>query len=384
MDYKLVLSTYAGLEDILAKELLALGGREIERHTRAVSCTGDQGFVYKANFSLRTALRVMVTLRSFKFRDDKGLYEGVKAVDWTQYINNEQTISVRCTMSSDAFTNNLYPALKAKDAIADQLREKTGKRPDVDREDADVQVSLFIHEHHCTVQLNSSGASLHLRGYRVHADKAPLSEVLAAGLVMYTGWEGPRPLVDFMCGSGTIPIEAALIAARIPPGVFRDKYAFEKWPGFDQELFDIIRAKQVERIADTPVKIFGNELKKNVAAIARENAEAARVEDMVTITAMDYRDFEPPANGSVVLINPPYGERLSLDDQQEFYEELGDTLKRKYAGYTAWIFTGTPDAHKWVGLRPSRKIPLYNGAIECRLLKYELFSGSKRDLYKSS
>jgi putative N6-adenine-specific DNA methylase len=291
---------------------------------------------------------------------------------------------VRCTLSSDAFTNNLYPALKAKDAIVDYFREKTGNRPDVDRQDADVQVSLFIHERTCTVQLNSSGASLHLRGYRQDVDKAPMSEVLAAGLILLTGWEGPRPLVDFMCGSGTIPIEAALIAARIPPGVFRDKYAFEKWPDFDEELFTTIRNKQVERIAETPVKIFGNELVRRVADKAKENVEAAKVEDIVTITSMDYRDFEPPVNGGIVITNPPYGEKLEQEDLQEFYKEMGDTLKRRYSGYTAWIFTGTPEAHKWVGLRPSRKIPLFNGAIECRFMKYELFTGSKKDLYQTS
>lgn len=383
-DYQIVVSTYAGLEEVLAKELQVLGGRDIERHTRAVSCTGDKGFVYKANFSLRTALRVMVTLNNFKFRDDKGLYDGVKEVEWSSFINPDQTISVRCTLSSDAFTNNLYPALKAKDAIVDYFREKTGKRPDVDRQDADVQVSLFIHERTCTVQLNSSGASLHLRGYRQDVDKAPMSEVLAAGLILLTGWEGPRPLVDFMCGSGTIPIEAALIAARIPPGVFRDKYAFEKWPDFDEELFTTIRNKQVERIAETPVKIFGNELVRRIADKANENVEAAKVEDIVTITSMDYRDFEPPVNGGIVITNPPYGEKLEQEDLQEFYKEMGDTLKRRYSGYTAWIFTGTPEAHKWVGLRPSRKIPLFNGAIECRFMKYELFTGSKKDLYQTS
>lgn len=383
MDYKIVISTYAGLEDVLAKELLNLGGRDIERHTRAVSCTGDKGFIYKANFSLRTALRVMVNVGEFRFRNEQGLYDGVKEIDWQHYIQPEQTISVRCTLSSDAFTNNLYPALKAKDAIADYFREKTGKRPDVDRQNADVQVSLFIHERSCTVQLNSSGASLHLRGYREEADKAPLSEVMAAGLIMLTGWEGPRPLVDFMCGSGTIPIEAALIAGKIPPGVFREKFAFETWPDFDAELFTTIRNKQVERITETPVKIFGNELVRRVASKARENVHAAKVEDMVTITVKDYRDFDPPENGGIVITNPPYGEKLDLEDAREFYKEIGDTLKQRYAGYTAWLFTGTPDAHKWVGLRPSRKIPLFNGAIECRFLKYDLFAGSKKDQYSS-
>lgn len=382
-DYKIVVTTYAGLEEVLVKELLSLGGREVERHTRAVSCLGDQGFIYKANFCLRTGLRVMVTLHSFRFRDDKELYNGVKEIDWATFINPEQTISVRCTMNSDAFTNNLYPALKAKDAIVDYFREKTGKRPDVDKQDADVQVSLFIHEHSCTVQLNSSGASLHLRGYRVDADKAPISEVLAAGLVMLTGWEGPRPLVDFMCGSGTIPVEAAMIAAKIPPGVFREKYAFESWPGFDEELFTTIRNKQVDRIVETPVKVFGNELVSRIAEKARQNVESAKVEDIVTITVKDYRDFDPPQNGGVLLSNPPYGEKLRPEDLQGFYREIGDTLKRKYAGYTAWIFTGTVEAHKWIGLRPSRKIPLFNGAIECRLLKYELFAGSKKDLYRN-
>jgi len=376
---ELVVSTYAGLEEVLAAELKALGARDVEWHTRAVSCVGDKGFMYKANFSLRTALRVMVKIASFEIQSDKDLYNGVQTVDWSTYMQVDQTFAVRCILNSRLFETNLYPALKVKDAIADQFRYQSGKRPDVGKLDPDLEVVVFISGNQCQLLLNSSGASLHLRGYRQDVDKAPLSEVLAAGIVMLSGWEPHIPLIDFMCGSGTIPIEAALIAARIPPGTFRKGYAFEKWKDFDPELFKLIREKQLDRIVDTPARIFGNELNKWVLQKAQENVEAAGVEDMVQLTCGDFRDYTHDFKRAVVIINPPYGDKLKLEDIEQLYGDIGTRLKHHYAGCMAWIFTGSPEGARAIGLRPNRRIRLFNGPIECRLLGYELFEGKKSE-----
>ncbi|CAN5615863.1 THUMP domain-containing protein [soil metagenome] len=377
-ELKFVISTYEGLEEILAKELQQLGGRGIEIHRRAVSCTGDKGFMYKANFSLRTALRVMLRITSFDIKNGEDLYNGVKAINWLAYMTVDQTFAVRCILSSELFENNLFPALKAKDAVADQFREAFEKRPDVEKQVPDLEINLFINQENCTVLLNSSGESLHKRGYRDEVDKAPLSEVMAAGLVMLTGWEPHKPLIDFMCGSGTIPIEAALIAAKIPPGIFRKQFAFERWIGFDNELYQLIRDKQIERISDSPVRIFASDYGKSVVDKARENIKRAGVDDMINLSISDFNQVSRPEGNGVVLINPPYGEKIEVEDLQVLYKSIGDCFKKKYAGYKAWIFTGSPEGGKSVGLRSSRKIKLFNGPIECRLLGYELFEGSKK------
>lgn len=380
-DLNLVISTYAGLEDVLADEIRAIGGRDIEIHTRAVSCVGDKGFMYKANFSLRTALRVMIRISSFDIANGQDIYNGVLETDWAQYMRVDQTMAVRCILSSGLFDNNLFPALKAKDAIADRFRKDTGKRPDVDKTNPDLEVVLFIIKEKCQVLINSSGTSLHQRGYRKEVDKAPLSEVLAAGIILLSGWEPHIPLVDFMCGSGTIPIEAALIAAKIPPGTFRESFAFERWIDFDEELYKLIREKQLERITETEVKIFGNELNKWVLQKAQENVEAAGVEDMVRLSCGDFREFEHGLSRGVVIINPPYGEKLEVEDVEKLYAAIGTHLKHHYTGFKAWIFTGSPEGAKAIGLRPNRRIKLFNGPLECRLLGYELFEGKKNERY---
>jgi putative N6-adenine-specific DNA methylase len=381
-DLQIVVSTYAGLEEVLAKELRNLGGRDVEIHTRAVSCVGDKGFMYKVNFCSRTALRVMISLKSFQIKNGDDIYSAVKEIDWTEFMKVSQTFAVRCTLNSELFDNNMFPALKAKDGIADSFRGNGGKRPDVDKENPDLEIMLFINRDRCTLLLNSSGESLHKRGYRDEVDKAPLSEVLAAGLIMLSGWEPQQPLVDFMCGSGTIPIEAALIAANIPPGTFRKKFSFENWPDFDEALYKTIREKQLERIHEDDVRIFGNELNRFVAEKAQENINNAGVEDMVQLSTGDFKLFERPTGNGVIIINPPYGEKLESEDLEELYKSIGDQFKKQYAGYKAWIFTGSPEGAKSVGLRANRKIKLFNGPIECRLLGYELFEGSKKDKYK--
>jgi putative N6-adenine-specific DNA methylase len=380
-DLQLVISTYAGLEDVLAEEVRTLGGKDVEIHTRAVSCVGDMGFVYKANFSLRTALRVMIRISDFEVTNGDDIYNGVIATDWSKYMEVDQTLAVRCILNSGLFENNLFPALKAKDAIVDQFRKAHDRRPNVDKENPHLEVILFINKEKCQVLINSSGASLHLRGYRKEVDKAPLSEVLAAGIILLSEWEPHIPLVDFMCGSGTILIEAALIAAKIPPGTFRESFAFERWPGFDAELYKLIREKQMERITDTEVKLLGNELNKWVLEKAKANIEAAGVEDMITLHLGDFIDFEHGLKRGVVIINPPYGEKLNVDDLEKLYSDIGTRLKHHYTGFKAWIFTGSPEGAKAIGLRPNRRIKLFNGPLECRLLGFDIFEGKKSERY---
>jgi putative N6-adenine-specific DNA methylase len=380
-DLRIVVSTYAGLEQVLADEIRAQGGRDIEIHNRAVSCTGDKGFMYKANFSLRTALRVMFNVSAFPIKDADSLYKGVYEIDWPSYFRGDQTFAVRCILNSELFDNNLFPALKAKDAIADRFRKATGKRPDVSREEPDFEVQLFIFRNTCQVLINSSGASLHLRGYRTEVDKAPLSEVLAAGIILLSGWEPHIPLIDFMCGSGTIPIEAALIAGRIPPGTFRKRYAFEQWLDFDEALYKTIREKQLDKIVDQEARIYGNELNKWVYRKACENVESAGVEDMVRLSCGDFRDFDSGEKRGTIIINPPYGEKLALEEVEAFYASIGERLKHGYAGFQAWILTGSPEGAAAIGLRPHRRIKVFNGPIECRLLGFELFKGKRNERF---
>jgi putative N6-adenine-specific DNA methylase len=382
-DLRIVVSTYAGLEEVLATEIRSLGGRDIEIHNRAVSCTGDKGFMYKANFSLRTALRVMYNVASFPIQDAESLYKGVFEIDWPTFFRGDQSFAVRCILNSDLFDTNLFPALKAKDAIADRFRKATGKRPDVNREEPDFEVQLFIFRNTCQVLVNSSGPSLHLRGYRTDVDKAPLSEVLAAGIILLSGWEPHIPLIDFMCGSGTIPIEAALIAGHIPPGTFRKRYAFEQWMDFDEELYKTIREKQLDRIVDTEARIYGNELNKWVYKKAQENVESAGVEDMVRLSCGDFRDFESGEQRGTIVINPPYGEKLAVEEIETFYAAIGERLKHHYAGFQAWILTGSPEGASAIGLRPHRRVKVFNGPIECRLLGFELFKGKRNERFSN-
>jgi len=380
-DLQLVVSTYAGLEEVLATELRSLGARDVEVHTRSVSCVGDKGFLYKANFSLRTALKVYFKVTDFPISNGDDVYRGVYEVDWSGYMRIDQTLAVRCILNSGIFDNNLYPALKAKDAIADRFRKESGRRPDVNKTDPDLEVQLFIYRNTCQVLINSSGPSLHLRGYRREADKAPLSEVLAAGIVLLSGWDPRLPLVDFMCGSGTIPIEAALIAGKIPPGTFRKSFAFERWPDYDEALFKLVREKQMDRIVDAEARIIGNELNKWVVQKAIENVNSAGVEDMVKIHCGDFRDFDSGINRGTVLINPPYGEKLPVEDLEALYSDIGTRLKHHYAGWKAWILTGSPEGAVAIGLRPNRRIKVFNGPIECRLLGYELFEGKRKERF---
>ena len=380
-DFKMIAKTIFGLEEILSLELQQLGARNVEIHNRAVSFTGDLGFLYKANLCLRTALRILVPFKTFKVQDEKSLYQAIQSVNWESYMEVDDTIAIDTVMHTELFTHSQYLSQKTKDAIVDQFRSKTGQRPSVDLERPTLRINLHIFNDEATLALDSSGESLHKRGYRDKTNLAPINEVLAAGLVLLTGWDKRSNFIDPMCGSGTILIEAALMANNIPPGYFREEFGFErwkKWKPFDEALWDTIFDAAINKITNHQQRILGGELSPNVAKKAKENCKLAKVEDVVAIRNCDMKDFEVPPGRGVVVVNPPYGERMVKDNIEELYRMMGDTFKHKFAGYDCWILSSNIEAFKHVGLRPTRKITLFNGQLECKFLKYEIYEGTKK------
>lgn len=377
-DFRMVAKTMYGMEEILATELLRLGAKNIEQGNRAVSFTGDKGFMYKANLSLRTALRILKPIDTFKVTDEKSLYNGMQRTAWSQYMSHKDTLAIDCSLGTDLFTHSQYVSQLAKDAIVDQFRNAYGERPSVDLEDPSLRINIHIGGDVCTVSLDSSGSSLHKRGYRDQTNLAPINEVLAAGLVMLTGWDRRSTFIDPMCGSGTILVEAALYANNIPPGYFRENFGFEHWRDFDHELWQLIYESAIGRITEHEQQMIGVELSPNVAKKAKENIKLAKVDDVVKIHTAAMQDFDPPRGRGVVIMNPPYGERMNKEDINALYKSIGDTLKQKYQGYDAWIISSNMEAFKHVGLRPSRKITVFNGSLECKFMKFEMYQGTKK------
>ena len=380
-DIKMMAKTIFGLEETLAGELLRLGAKDVEVHNRAVSFVGDKGFMYKANLNARTALRILVPIETITVVNEKSLYEGIQSIDWEKYMDVTDTLAIDSVVNSDLFTHSQYVSQKAKDAIVDQFRAKHGERPSVDLDKPTIRINLHIFKDVCTISLDSSGESLHKRGYRDKTNLAPINEVLAAGLVMLSGWDKRTNFIDPMCGSGTIVIEAALYANNIPAGYFREDFGFMRWHKFmpfDEELWDTIFDAAINKITNHEQVIIGGELSPNVAKKAKENVKLAKVDDIVTIRNCDMKDFEVPHGRGVVIINPPYGERMVKDNIEELYKMMGDTFKQKFAGYNCWILSSNMDAFKHVGLRPTRKIALFNGQLECRFMKFEIYEGTKK------
>jgi putative N6-adenine-specific DNA methylase len=380
-DFSMVAKTMFGLEETLAGELLKLGARDIELLNRAVRFTGDKGTLYKCNLSLRTALRILVPVTSFQVSNEESLYRGIRQLPWNEYLDASGSLAIDTVLQTDLFNHSQFISQKAKDGIADYFRDVAGRRPDVDLDNPDLRVNLHIVDNTCNVSFDSSGSSLHKRGYRDQTNLAPLNEVLAAGLVLLSGWDGKRPLVDPMCGSGTILIEAAMYAAGIPPGYYRQEYGFMKWKhflAFDVALYNNIYESAISRIRQDTVTIVGGELSPHVTRKARENVKLARVEDMVEIRHCDLADFIPPPGPGTAIMNPPYGERMNKDDISELYGRMGDAFKKNFTGYDCWILTANMEGLKQVGLRPSRKIKLFNGPLECRFARYEMYQGSRK------
>lgn len=383
-EFRMTAQTMYGLETVLAEELLRLGAEDVEKHNRAVAFTGDLGFLYKANLCLRTALRVLVPIGEFPVRSEQDIYAGIKKVPWEVYLGVDDTFAFSAKLNTERLGHSQYVALLAKDALADRFRERTGKRPSVDVDNPALRIRLFITGDRCTVSLDSSGAPLYKRGYRAQTNLAPLNEVLAAGLVLLTGWDRRSNLVDPMCGSGTILIEAALIAANIPPGAYRKGFGFQRWNDFDAELWAKVHTGAMERITGDRPLILGGELSKNVLRKAERNIAIADLKEEIEVRNSAFEDLEAPAGRGLLIINPPYGERMDEDeDINDLYKMLGDTLKKNWAGYEAWVLTSNMEAAKHIKLTPRPKIRLFNGPLDCRFLRYELYAGSRRRESKS-
>lgn len=373
-EFELVAKTFQGLEEVLAKELTELGASNIEIGNRMVAFTGDKEMLYKANFCLRTAIRILKPIKHFKAQTADEVYDNVKAIEWENYLDVNKSFAIDAVVFSNEFRHSKFVAYKVKDAIADYFRDKTGERPSVRINNPDVLLNIHVAEDKCTLSLDSSGESLHRRGYRQEAVEAPLNEVLAAGMILMTGWKGECDLIDPMCGSGTIPIEAALIARNIAPGVFRKEFAFEKWVDFDQELFDSIYNDDSNEREFTH-KIYGYDNNPKANEIAVRNVKAAGLSKDIELKIQAFQQFEQPQEKSIIITNPPYGERISTDDLLGLYQMIGERLKHAFAGNDAWVLSYRDECFDQIGLKPSIKVPLYNGALECQFRKYQLFDG---------
>lgn len=377
----MIAKTFFGFEEILAKELQQLGAQEVQQGVRMVSFAGDKGFMYKANLGLRTALKILKPINNFRAYNEQTLYKGIQAIDWSEYINVNQSFVVDVTLHSEQFNHSQFVALKTKDAIVDQFRDRYGKRPDVDKDYPDLRVNLHIFNDQCSVALDSSGNSLNQRGYRTATNIAPINEVLAAGMLLLSGWDGQGDFLDPMCGSGTILAEAAMIACNIPPNLNRKEFAFEKWNDWDNDLFDAVTDSLLKRVREFHYTIKGYDKAPSAVMKAKDNIKNANLDEYITITQEDFFRTEKETRGPLhIVFNPPYGERLEID-LERFYREIGDTLKQGYPGTNAWFITANLEALKFVGLRPSRKIKLFNGKLETRFVKYEMYEGSKKDKY---
>jgi len=375
-NFYMLAKTMFGLEEILAEELRKLGAQNVKPMNRAVSFKGDKGFMYKANLNLRTALRVLKPIAHFQAHDEKELYRELCKIDWTEIFDLEATFATHATTHSEVFTHSKYASLVMKDAIADTFRKKFDKRPDVDPEMPDVSINLHIAKHTCTVSLDSSGESLHKRGYKSDAVMAPMNEVLAAGLILLSDWNRIANFHDPMCGSGTLLIEAALIAHNIPANIFRDKFGFEGWKDFDEELLEMIKEVSLDKEAHYYGKITGSDNFQKAVRISRENIDNALLYDNIKVTKADFFETEVEP-GTFVMFNPPYGERIDLG-VNDFYEKVGTTLKHKYEGCSIWIISSDIENMKFIGLRPSRKIRVMNGKLDCSFRKFEVYEGSKK------
>ena len=376
--YEMMAKTFMGLEPLLAQELTELGAGNVTAGRRIVSFTGDKAMMYRANMQTRTAIRILKPISRFKASTADEVYDAVKALNWSDYMGVKQTFAVDAVVYSDDFRHSKFVAYKVKDAIADHFRETIGTRPNVSVTNPDLRLHIHIADNDCTLCLDSSGASLHRRGYRQEGGEAPVNEALAAGLILMTGWHGDKDFIDPMCGSGTFLIEAALIALNMSPGLFHRKYAFEKWADFDQELFDDIYNDDSKEREFTH-HIYGYDIDIKAVNTARINIKAAGLSKYITVAQQDFKDFKQPAEPATMVMNPPYGQRLTTPDLLATYDMIGQQLKHNFMGNDAWVLSYREECFDAIGLRPSLKVPVYNGSLECEFRKYQMFEGKLSD-----
>lgn len=373
-NYRLTAKTFSGLEEVLSEEIRKIGGKNVQTGRRVVTYTGNAEILYKSNYLLRTALRILKEIEVFEFKNTDHFYLKCKSVDWINVFRTNQTFSISSTVvNSPDFNNSMFVSLKVKDAIADYFREKTGRRPDVNTEDPDIYINVHIQQNKCTLSLDSSGESLHKRGYRLIQGEAPLNEVLAAGMILITGWNGTTDLIDPMCGSGTIPVEAALMAANIPPGKFRKSFAFMNWPDYDEELFGKITS--AVSLTEPACRIFASDISAGNLLNAQTNARRALVYKRINFQTSDFRNLKLDVHDATLIINPPYGERITVKNTNELYAMIGERLKHQFAGNKAWILSSARESMNQIGLKPNKRFKLFNGSLECQYNNYNLFSG---------
>jgi putative N6-adenine-specific DNA methylase len=370
--------TLKGLENILADELREIGASEVTPVNRGVNFSGSVSILYKANLYLRTALRILLPVLKFKASNEEQVYRNIMRMDWSQYMSYKSSFSIDVVSFSNTFRNSHYLELKVKDAIVDQFRNKTSLRPSVDKKNAEIRINIHVQETFFTVSLDSSGESLHKRGYKKENHTASLSEVLAAGMILLTGWKGEGPLVNPMCGSGTIAIEAAMIAMGIYPGITGRSYAFQNWPDYDSLLFERI-LENMPDIKKQKLEVIASDIDPEAIRISKTNARQLGLEKEIKFQVGDFLKSPQLDKEAMLLMNPPYGERLAVDDIKELYTGIGTSLKHNYPGSEAWILTANMEAGKFVGLKPDRKIVLFNAGLECRFMKYTLFKGKRRE-----
>ncbi|MDR1356747.1 MAG: THUMP domain-containing protein [Tannerellaceae bacterium] len=381
-EFEMIGKTLYGLEEILAGELIAIGANEVQTGRRMVSFTGDKELLYRANICCRTALRILKPIYHFKAKDAETVYRKAKEVAWEDYISLEKTFAIDSVIHSEDFNHSKFVAYKTKDAIVDYFSEKYGRRPSVRINNPDLYIHIHISHNDCTLSIDSSGESLHKRGYRIEQTEAPLNEVLAAGMILKTGWKGDSNFVDPMCGSGTLLIEAAMIALNIPPGIYRKEFAFEKWIDFDRELFDRVYDDDSNERAFA-FKCYGSDISPTAIDAADKNIRNAGLQKYVELKVTPLQQYSDPPRPGIMVTNPPYGERISSRDLGGLYSMIGERMKHVFTDYNVWILSYKEECFEKIALRPSEKVKLMNGSLACEYRRYEMFEGKNKD-YKTS
>ncbi|ROI14290.1 THUMP domain-containing class I SAM-dependent RNA methyltransferase [Epilithonimonas hominis] len=371
------IKTFFGLEQVLAEEVKKLGGKKVEVKNRAVTCEGDLGFLYKLNYSCRTALKILVPIMEFKAFNETKYYDKLYKFEWDQFLEPNQTFAIDATVNSERFSHSQFMTLKMKDAIVDYFQEKHKVRLNISKDNPDIKFHLHIDRELVSISLDSSGDPLFKRGYRKEQTVAPINEVLASGMLQLAGWDGKGNFLDPMCGSGTLLIEAAMIAMDLPAQTFRRNFAFQNWKNYDSELFKTIKEVRLNRVKEFTGKIVGYDIDYSALDAARANIESAEMEDIIEVRKQNFFDSEKDMFPLLIVFNPPYDERISINDD-DFYKKIGDTFKQNYPNTLAWLISADLDAPKKIGLRPSRKIKLFNGKLETRFLQYEMYDGTKK------
>lgn len=377
--FRISVKTLQNFEEVLAGEIAQIGGENIEQGNRVVHFLGNQKLIYSANLRLRTALRVLIPVVEFNIYDADGIYKQALKIDWSKYLNLDQTFAIDPNVHSDLIRHSNYASVKLKDAIADFFTKRHGKRPNVNPENPDVRFNLHVDKQRVTVSLDSSGESLNRRGYRRAGAKAPLNEVLAAGMILLSGWKGDSDFYDPMCGSGTLPIEAAMIAQNLPAQYLRDEFGFMHWTNFDPSLWKEVQAEAKQSVREQSCKIYASDVDMRQLKMAQLNIKNALLENDIDVKLLDFVELIPQNSNGIILMNPPYGERMEEEDIFELYKQIGNTLKKNWSGFSAWIISSDFVALKQVGLRPSRKLKLINGTLDCGFYCFEMFQGKRKE-----